>query len=335
MPSVHALISEDGEVPALVEAILGTSDPSVAAARLERACIDVLGSEIADAEFLSTSVGVVLGARLADGRRVVLKLHLPRVSVAFLEAVRCVQRALRDDGFPAPEPLASPAAWDAGTFVVESLEDVGEHVDARAPGQRRVLASGLAELVRLAEGFVELPGLAENPLAVSARQLFPEPHNARFDFATPGGEWIDAIARRAKPLREAGRWVVGHCDWRTQHVRIDRGRLTAVYDWDSLTVTREPIVAGQAAHAYTIDWDIPDRQQMPDRDEALGFIDDYETARGTPFTAAERRAAHAALIWVMAYTARCEHSDDPTTTTPPPGSARAFLTHYTDEVLGE
>jgi hypothetical protein len=70
---------------------------------------------------------------------------------------------------------------------------------------------------------------------------------------------------------------------------------------------------------------------MPDLDEALGFLDDHETARGAPFTAAQRRAAHGALIWVMAYTARCAHSDDPSTGTPPFGSARAFLTRHADE----
>ncbi len=327
------LITEQGEVPALVGAIVGSSDPRATAAALETACAEAVGSEIADGEFVSLSVGAVLGVRLVDGRRVVLKLHLARVSRAFLDAVRSVQRGLRASGFPAPEPLGSPVEWDTGTLVVESLEDAGERIDARAPGQRRLLASGLAELVRLAQGFVDVPALAEHPLAVARTRLFPEPHSARLDFARPGGEWIDAFARRAKPLREAGARVVGHCDWRAEHVRVDRGRMTAVYDWDSLAVTREPIVAGQAAHAFTIDWHAPGQQRMPSLDEALGFLEDYEAGRGARFTATERRAAHAALVWMMAYTARCEHSDDPAAASLPAGSARAFLRHHADELL--
>ena len=169
------LITEQGEVPALVGAIVGSSDPRATAAALETACAEAVGSEIADGEFVSLSVGAVLGVRLVDGRRVVLKLHLARVSRAFLDAVRSVQRGLRASGFPAPEPLGSPVEWDTGTLVVESLEDAGERIDARAPGQRRLLASGLAELVRLAQGFVDVPALAEHPLAVARTRLFPEP----------------------------------------------------------------------------------------------------------------------------------------------------------------
>jgi len=46
----------------------------------------------------------------------------------------------------------------------------------------------------------------------------------------------------------------------------------------------------------------------PDAEESLGFIDDYETARGAPLDAAERRTAHGACVYLRAYAARCGHA---------------------------
>jgi hypothetical protein len=47
------------------------------------------------------------------------------------------------------------------------------------------------------------------------------------------------------------------------------------------------------------------------RDEARGFVADYEAARGQPLTGAERARLNAAAVYALAYTARCEHSGDP------------------------
>ena len=82
-----------------------------------------------------------------------------------------------------------------------------------------------------------------------------------------------------------------------------------VYDWDSLSIAREPIIVGQAAHAFTMNWENSRRQRLPMLAEALGFLADYQVACGAAFCRAECRAARAALVYTMAYTARCEHSD--------------------------
>lgn len=80
---------------------------------------------------------------------------------------------------------------------------------------------------------------------------------------------------------------------------------------------------------------ITERQQLPTLEEALAFIADYQTARGAAFSRAEGRAARAAFISTMAYTARCEHSDATRgdVTTVPDGSARAFLTAHAHALL--
>jgi len=208
--------------------------------------------------------------------------------------------------------------------------------DARDAATRRLLAFGLADLVALARPLVGLGGLRENPRTVRPGRVFPDPHDPRFDFGARGGEWIDAIATRAARACDAcGDRVIGHSDWRAEHVRVEAGRLSAVYDWDSLSIAREPIIVGQAAHAFTMDWENPQRQQLPTLAEALGFIADYEAARGAAFSRAERRAARAALVSTMAYTARCEHSDATRggTTTLPEGSARTFLRAHAHALL--
>jgi hypothetical protein len=313
-----------------------TSEPAVIAELLEAMCVRRLGAAVADPEFFKASVGIVLGARLTDGRRVVLKLHRPRVSERFLAAVQHVQATLRSAGFAAPAPLGGPFAFGAGTVVMESLEDCGEIADARDAATRRLLASGLADLVARARPLVGLAGLRENPMIVRPGRVFPDPHDARFDLGARGGEWIDAIATRAARACDAcGDRVVGHSDWRAEHVRVEAGRLSAVYDWDSLSIAREPIIVGQAAHAFTMDWENPKRQQLPTLAEALGFIADYQGARGTAFSRAERRAARAALVSTMAYCARCEHSDASRAgaTAVRDGSARAFLEAHADALL--
>jgi hypothetical protein len=95
-------------------------------------------------------------------------------------------------------------------------------------------------------------------MSVGEDQLWPVPHDGRFDFeaTADGAEWIDRIAAQARPLldREVGAVVVGHTDWRVQHMLFADGRLTAVYDWASLTVMREPRLVGSVAHAFTTSW---------------------------------------------------------------------------------
>lgn len=171
----------------------------------------------------------------------------------------------------------------------------------------------------------------------------------RFDFAatTAGAEWLDEIAARARRVRDrhAGDVVVGHTDWRVENMRFADGSVTAVYDWDSLAVQREPALVGGVAHLFTSDFRVPDRAQVPTLDETLAFIADYEAARGAPFGGEEQAAARAALVYAMAYTARCEHSDllteagsaparpERAAEPVPPGSARAFVAAHAEALL--
>jgi len=61
----------------LAETILGTTDPRRVFEELASFCTVRLGSGVEEAYFCELSVGAAFGLRLWDGRRVMLKAHLP------------------------------------------------------------------------------------------------------------------------------------------------------------------------------------------------------------------------------------------------------------------
>lgn len=103
--------------------------------------------------------------------------------------------------------------------------------------------------------------------------------------------------------------MVGHSDWRVENLRYAGGELSAIYDWDSLVVRPEAALAGAIAGIFSADWRAPERCRIPTRAEMTAFVTDYEAARGRPFSPAERELADAALVYQLAYGARCEWSD--------------------------
>ena len=138
-------------------------------------------------------------------------------------------------------------------------------------------------------------------------------HTARplFDFERTGAgaEWIDDLARRSKTVRDqdTSPLVVAHSDWSARNVRFDEERLLAVYDCDSLTLMKEVTALGQAAMTWSVTAD-PGGTEFPDMNSVLDHMADYQQARDRSFNADEDRAARAAAVYVLAYTARCEHS---------------------------
>jgi hypothetical protein len=301
----------DGE-PLLERDVFATADPHRIAALVDSFCRERLGAGMSAYEFFATSVASVHGLRLRDGRRVVVKVYRREVDERHMAAVQRVQARLADGGFPAPRPVLSPAPLARGVATVETLLEHGDRADAHDPAVRRAVAAALAQLIERARPFVALPGLVRWRDAYD--RLWRQPHDRRFDFpaTAAGAEWIDRLAaeaRRQLDEHAAGEPVVGHGDWRVEHLRFAGGALSAVYDWDSLAVGPEPVFVGAAAHAFTADWSIERHQCIPTIEESLAFLTDYQTARGAPFNDRDRRAALSALVAAMAYSARCEHSD--------------------------
>jgi hypothetical protein len=312
----------------LSSSILGTADPEAIHRAVEDFCPAHLGTEVAEVTFCILSVGAAIGVRLRDGRQVLIKAWPPTTDAAGLDAVHTVQHALAEQGFPAPRVLVRPAPFMTGRASVMEWMDRGAQQDARDPVLRRAMASALARMISLAEPFVDLPGLPRHEYPTG--RAWDGTHNALFDFdaTAAGAGWIDRIAVAAADVARTGegRRVVGHRDWRVQNMRFDRGEVSAVYDWDSLTVALEPEIVAMAAATFPNTDEILVERRLPTLEEMAAFIRDYETAAGRRFSAGEWRTAGAAATHLLAYTARCEHCYAARTA---PDSAQGLLREYT------
>jgi hypothetical protein len=333
--------AEPDEALQLERRIFGTTDPRRIALSIEGFCVDALGAPIVDCLFWRSHMGSVSGVQLADGRRVVIKAYPATAdlgSVHFfkdlthLTAAYRVQRFLVERGFPCPPPILGPTPIEQGYAVVEEMVSVGVEADAHDPAIRRAMGETLAHLVKLTRELGPMPDLAPRQ---PRGTVWPTPDHAMFNFdaTSKGAEWIDELARSAQPAlaRDPSPLVTGHMDWRTEHFRFVDGAVGVIYDWDSLAYTREAAVVGVAAATFTATWDIP-VLVSPTPDETESFIADYESARGLPFTPAEREALFAQVTYARAYGARAEHARDPTTTHFSPGSLRAGLMRHRDAI---
>ena len=280
-------------------------------------CREHLGAAVGTVHWTVASSGVVHAVDLSDGRQLVVKIR-PAEQAGRVAESRIVQGALADAGFPVPRPVGDLHPLGDGVAGAEVRVDGGAAVDARSSGAAASMAGLLRELVvaasEVAPAHVEL----HEPwgIALPPEQLWPDPpHDLRFDLRVPGGEWIDDLASGFRTRLVAGsagaERVVGHVDWRAEHVHVDAdGAVVAVFDWDSLVRAPESVVVGQAAAGWTIVWGRPDPH--PSVAECRSFVAAYEQARGRPFDDAESEILDAAHGYVVAYGARCELSDSVT-----------------------
>lgn len=196
--------------------------------------------------------------------------------------------------------------------MVEEYHEPGRRGDAFQPACRRTIAAGLADLIDL----LRLCPIDARCLQRFERgsSLYPLPHGKIFNFERTGGgaEWIDDLARRARGLEiHEDTPVLGHADWRVEHLRFQNGRIGAVYDWDALAFAPETMLVSISAHGFTADWSVPERRRIPRKDDILAYIADYEQARGWTFLKQERQSVIATCVYWVAYGARCQHSLEP------------------------
>jgi hypothetical protein len=268
---------------------------------LDRWCREHLGSGVAVVRWFNEGTGVVWGVDLHDGRAVVVKAHrsgfVPDEHlVAFVE----VQHRIAALHPWAPMPLAGPAPLGDRVATAETL--LADGVPASDP---QTMATALHALVGAAGG--PPPGLF--PMW-SFSTLWPPPHQEHIDLHAPGGEWIDRIAADARTRLQAPSGtpvVVGHVDWRCEHVLVDRetAALRAVHDWDSLTAGPESWIAGAASACFTVDFHARDGSpaRWPSPSESEAFIAAYD-----PAGRLDIGQARAAGDYHLAYIARCVHS---------------------------
>jgi hypothetical protein len=292
-------------------ALFGTDEPRAVATCLERFCAGELADPVG-AVLYRPGVGLVVGLCLADGSTVVIKVHRWNVSAPRLAAIQAVQRHLADSGLPAPRPLAGPKPLGRGIACIEEHRPGGP-ADGRRPSVRAAIATGLHRFVEASHGLrplgVGAPFLYRPPGA----PLWPEPHSVRFDFehTAEGAGWIDeaAVEARSRLDPSFGEAVIGHFDWRVENLGFDGGELTAIYDWDSVVAAPEAVIVGADAAQFSADWGAEEPDLLPSVEDMVAFVEDYEAARGSRFGSAERGQLDAANLALIAYGARCQHSD--------------------------
>ena len=313
MPSLSALVRahiEEWNVSSVEMAVFGTDVPEAVAEEFEAFCRRCLGSPVEEALFYGASAGCTAGLRLHDGRSVVVKAYQDRWRADFLGAVGRVQEHLSQTGFPCPRPVAGPERAGAALATAETFVlDPGMRVFG-TPEEMAASAAGLSRQIDLCRGLDE-PNLAPHPLDTSSGALYPEPHNPLFDFSLGVEEagWIDELAMAAKAARDADLpvRVIGHTDWSARNVRLGPRGVVAAYDWDSLALVAEPVVVGHAAATWRSTGEADD-PIAPAAGEVRSYLRAYEVAAGRRFSADETKAAMGAALWVLAYSARCEHA---------------------------
>jgi hypothetical protein len=309
---IHAHLLEWASSPAFVElAIFDCADANSIAGILNSFCVQDLGSPVATGLFHQSSVGSVTGVVLQDGRSIVIKSHQPDRSREFLAEVVRVQSYLAERRIFATKVIAGPIPIGRGYAVAEEFAEIGGKADAHRPEIRSAIAAGLHAIVQACDPLVDGTSLGPGVLGSPGNALWPTPHSKLFDFAATkkGAEWIDDVAAHARErMNRVGKSVIGHGDWRAEHVRFVANSPIVAFDWDSLCREREPALIGAVAHGFCADWSQGDNRQAPSLDEARAFIRDYEQARGKMFSAEERRLCGACLAYASAYTARCGYA---------------------------
>jgi hypothetical protein len=272
-------------------------------------------------------VSAVYGLELEDGGHVVVKVHRGHADLESLTAATTSQRWLAEHGYPAPLPIEGPSVFHDHVAVIETLLDRGSPADPHDPVVRHALVVSLAEQIRILAKMEPPSALKVRPAwAIYQRGPWPTPHDPIFDFATTptGFEWLDAFAQHASNILVSSDLAptVGHSDWYPGNVLVADGVVTAAFDWDSLIVDSEAVIAGMAAGQCTSGstaWG------GPTPEEVAAFITDYATQRSDPFSAIEQRVALGAACWQLAYNARCQLSWFGPASPPPAGSMLAAL----------
>ena len=282
-------------------------------------CRAHLGSKLRGYLFYRSGIGSTHGIQLEDGRDVVIKVRPPAETNPYLsfdrtslESICRVMKWLTDRGYPCPKPILGSTSLAKGLATVEEFLDRSEHGNGFEHECRKLIATGLAELIRLLRSFEgEVSCLKHFQRSES---LYPQPHSKLFDFekTAAGAGWIDNFAERARQAEaHEDKPVLGHGDWRVEHLGFREGKIVATYDWDSLAFCTETELVGVSAHGFTADWTLEAVRRIPTADDIRAYVADYERARGQPFSALERKSLFAHCVYCIAYSARCAHSFEP------------------------
>ncbi|GAB4050941.1 aminoglycoside phosphotransferase/kinase family protein [Catellatospora paridis] len=281
---------------------MAQSQPAPADTELDAWCLRWLGSGVSETLFTTAHLSAVVGVRLKDDRKVVVKVRPPAARLAVCTAV---QQALWHSGFPCPRPLLGPVPFGAHAATAEVLVPGGDLLALDGVAQYAAL---LARLVRQAPRPQAADMFAPHPPWTAwdheLGRIWPPADDRAADLnALPDTAWLDEVGDRVRRrLRRglAGPTVVGHGDWGAHNLRWRGGQPWAVHDWDSLISAPEPVIVGLAAAC----WPTGVVRRPATLDESAAFVEAYQQAAGSCWSAGQVQAAWAASLWIDAFNAK-------------------------------
>jgi hypothetical protein len=240
--------------------------PSWCAEHLGRAPVEVL--------FAANQMSAVIGVRLSDGLRVVVK-------------------AREDDGSLA---VHAEEYRDDGDIVADDSPEVGARYGAV-----------FARLMTALEEVAIAPPLP-NPRWVrwdhTCDGLWPaiEILDRRDQSAVPPFAVETAVRARRRLLTAELPRVLGHADFEAQNLRWHGQQVYTVHDWDSLAWQPESALVGAASGVFPRPPGVPPSLASIESSEA--FLTSYQEARQREFSVQEQQIAWAASLWPAAHNAR-------------------------------
>lgn len=242
----------------------------------------------------------VLGLELEDGRHVVVKL---RPWADRLIACLQVHEALFRAGYPCPEPLTALDRLDGWAVSAEVLVEPQEQLE---PGEDspELFADALQRLVAQAPLPPTAPSLMPappwaDPMGDRAG-LWPPADDRPIDLNVGPVSWIDRAAANVREflVGTPGDGVVGHLDWYSANLGWRDRELVAVFDWDSVGIHSEPVIAGLAGAV----WPGIGPGEAATVQQTERFLERYAQTR--QWAESDWHAAWAAGVWVRCFDAK-------------------------------
>lgn len=300
---------QDLEIKNIFHDVIGTSSGKDIQLMLQEVLDNYFQSEIKKILFIESSIGVVFGLSLIDGKKIVLKVYSEKIDLTYLEKMNNVQSTFYEDNFPTPKilsPIFHFGKTHAGFYeLIEGNKENGHEKEILIE-----LAKSLANFSSIVDKH-QLKPIENFFQQAPKRNLWPKPHNILFDLknTTKGAGWIAEHAKVAKKILTKSKLPkrLAHTDWGTKNALFRNKKLVGIFDWDSLGAMSECQMLGQAAAQFTADWE-SSFKITPSPLEGKEFVKAYENFRHIKFSDDEYKIISAASDYIIAIIARFEHA---------------------------
>lgn len=269
-------------------------------------CAEHLGRVPVQVLFMAVQMSTVIGVRLSDGSRVVVKAREDDGRVASCVAA---QSQLAERGLPCARPLTAAVRMGALAVHAEEYRDDGDILAEDSPEVGARYGAVFAQLMIALQGVSVVPPLP-NPRWVrwdhTGDGLWPtiEVLDGQDQRAVPSFVVETALRARRRLLTAKLPLVLGHADFEAQNLRWHGWRVRTVHDWDSLAWQPESALVGAASGVFPRPPGVPPSLASVESSEA--FLASYQHARGRTFSVEETQIAWAASLWPAAHNARWE-----------------------------